>query len=190
MSAIGCKELPMSKVLYSTPSTPLYTHIESFITTTSRVLAWTNLALVAVIIIQVVLRKVFSNGQIALEELQWHLYATAVMFGTAYAQISNLHVRVDLFYHKFSERKKALVDLLGLSLLAIPFVVVVILHSYDFAYESWRVNESSASPSGLPFRWLIKSVIPISFCLLLLSMLARILRNIETLFKGEHDGSK
>lgn len=175
----------MSKVLYSTPTVPLYSQIESAITGISRVLAWTNLCLVLVIITQVVLRKVFANGQIALEELQWHLYATAVMFGTAYAQITNLHVRVDLFYHNFSERKKALVDLFGLTLLAIPFVVVVILHSYDFAYESWRVNESSASPSGLPYRWLIKSVIPLSFCLLLLSMVARILRNIETLFKGE-----
>ncbi|UPQ90022.1 TRAP transporter small permease subunit [Vibrio sinaloensis] len=184
----------MNKVLYSNPAIPLYSHIERFITMASKALAWTNLALVAVIIVQVILRKVFANGQIYLEELQWHLYATAVMFGTAYAQISNLHVRVDLFYHKFSERRKALVDLFGLTLLAIPFVIIVILHSYDFAYESWRVNESSASPSGLPYRWLIKSVIPLSFSLLLLSMLARILRNIETLFatdtlQGDRHGS-
>ena len=126
----------------------------------------------------------------AFEELQWHLYATAVMFGTAYAQVSNLHVRVDLFYHKFSQRKQAIVDIVGLTFLAIPFAVVVILHSYDFAYESWRVNESSASPSGLPYRWLIKSVIPLSFSMLLLSMIARILRNIETLSKGADHGSK
>lgn len=180
----------MSKVLYSSPTVPMFHQIENAITSASRLLAWTNLALVAVIIVQVVLRKVFANGQIALEELQWHLYATAVMFGTAYAQISNLHVRVDLFYHKFSQRKQAMVDIVGLTFLAIPFVVVVILHSYDFAYESWRVNESSASPSGLPHRWLIKSVIPLSFTMLLLSMLASILRNIETLVKGAKHGSK
>ncbi|KJY82951.1 C4-dicarboxylate ABC transporter [Vibrio galatheae] len=185
----------MSKVLYSTPTVPMYCHIERTINLASKALAWTNLALVAVIIIQVVLRKVFSNGQIALEELQWHLYATAVIFGTAYAQVTNLHVRVDIFYHKFSERKKAFVDLLGLLFLAIPFVVIVILHSYDFAYEAWRVNESSASPSGLPYRWLIKGVIPLSFSLLLLSMVAKILRDIDTLLndeaqQGAHHGSK
>ncbi|MCZ4292856.1 TRAP transporter small permease subunit [Vibrio sinaloensis] len=180
----------MSKVLYSTPTIPMYYQIEKAIVSASRLLAWTNLVLVAVIIIQVVLRKVFSNGQIALEELQWHLYATAVMFGTAYAQVTNLHVRVDLFYHKFSPRKQAIIDILGLALLAIPFVLVVILHSYDFAYESWRVNESSASPSGLPYRWIIKSIIPLSFSMLLLSMIARILRNIETLTKGATHGSK
>lgn len=180
----------MSKVLYSTPTIPMYYQIEKAIVSASRLLAWTNLVLVAVIIIQVVLRKVFSNGQITLEELQWHLYATAVMFGTAYAQVTNLHVRVDLFYHKFSPRKQAIIDILGLALLAIPFVLVVILHSYDFAYESWRVNESSASPSGLPYRWIIKSIIPLSFSMLLLSMIARILRNIETLTKGATHGSK
>ena len=180
----------MSKVLVSTPTVPLYCQVEKFITSISKFFAWTNVALIGVIILQVVLRKVFSNGQIALEELQWHLYATAVMFGTAYAQVTNLHVRVDLFYHKFSERTKAVVDLLGLLLLAIPYVVVVILHSYDFAYESWRVNESSASPSGLPFRWLIKSVIPLSFALLLLSMFAKVLRSLETIFKGANHGTE
>ncbi|MGF1909709.1 TRAP transporter small permease subunit [Vibrio kasasachensis] len=180
----------MSKVLYSPPNPPFYSQIDKAIIAVSKVFAWTNLALVAVIVIQVVLRKVFSNGQISLEELQWHLYATAVMFGTAYAQVTNLHVRVDLFYHNFSKRKKALVDIVGLLFLAMPFVVVVILHSYDFAYESWRVNESSASPSGLPYRWLIKSVIPLSFTMLLLSMLATVLRNLDTLFKGANHGSK
>jgi len=178
----------MSQV-QSPPSLPVYLHIENGITAISRYLAWTNLALVAVIIIQVVLRKVFSNGQISLEELQWHLYATAVMFGTAYAQVTNLHVRVDLFYHNFSERKKALIDLLGILFLAMPFVILVILHSYDFAYESWRVNESSSSPSGLPFRWIIKSVIPISFSLLFVSLIARVLRSIDVLVKGGRHGS-
>ncbi len=178
----------MSKVTIS-PSTPIYCHLENGITAISRYIAWTNLLLVAVIVIQVILRKVFSNGQITLEELQWHLYATAVMFGTAYAQVTNLHVRVDLFYHNFSEKKKALVDLLGILFLAIPFVVVVILHSFDFAYESWRVNESSSSPSGLPFRWIIKSVIPLSFTLLLLSLIAKVLRTLDTLKKGEQHGS-
>ncbi|WP_411912519.1 TRAP transporter small permease subunit [Vibrio fluvialis] len=125
-----------------------------------------------------------------MEELQWHLYATAVMFGTAYAQITNLHVRVDLFYHKFSTRKKAIIDILGTLFLAMPFVVVVILHSYDFAYESWRMNESSSSPSGLPYRWLIKSVIPLSFSLLLMAMLAGVLRNFDTLIKGAPHGTE
>lgn len=180
----------MSKVVSSPPSVPIYRHIEKGITAVSRFFAWTNLLLVFVIILQVILRKVFANGQIALEELQWHLYATAVMFGTAYAQVTNLHVRVDLFYHKFSERKRAIIDLLGQLLLAIPFVVVVILHGYDFAYEAWRVNESSASPSGLPFRWLIKGVIPISFSLLLLSIFASLLRNLATIFKGAQHGSE
>ncbi len=179
----------MSKVLYSSPTEPLHFQIERMVVSVSKAFAWTNLALVAVIIIQVVLRKVFSNGQVGLEELQWHLYATAVMFGTAYAQVSNLHVRVDLFYHKFSARKKAVVDILGILFLAIPFVVIVILHSYDFAYEAWRVNESSSSPAGLPYRWIIKSVIPLSFSLLLLSMVAKLMRDLDVLVKGDNHGS-
>ena len=180
----------MNKVLTTSLSTPLYKQLEQTITAISRYLAWINLALIAVIVLQVILRKVFSNGQISLEELQWHLYATAVMFGIAYAQVANLHVRVDLFYHKFSTKKKAIVDLFGTLFFALPFVTIVILHSYDFAYESWRMNERSASPSGLDYRWLIKSVIPISFSLLFLSLVAKILRCVDTLNQGADNGTE
>ncbi|MCY9803678.1 TRAP transporter small permease subunit [Vibrio scophthalmi] len=180
----------MNKALTTSLSVPLYKQLEQTIGAISRYLAWINLALIAVIVLQVILRKVFSNGQIALEELQWHLYATAVMFGTAYAQVSNLHVRVDLFYHKFSARTKAIVDLFGITCFALPFVVIVILHSYDFAYESWRVNERSASPSGLDYRWLIKSVIPVSFSVLFFALIAKVLRSINTIKEGANDGSE
>ncbi|WP_428776293.1 TRAP transporter small permease subunit [Vibrio sp.] len=181
----------MNKVVTSVPTAPpFYVILDKSIIQISKWLAWINMALIGVIILQVILRKVFSNGQITLEELQWHLYASAVMFGTAYAQVANLHVRVDLFYHKFSPRKKAMVDLFGLCFLAIPFVVIVILHSYDFAYESWRVNESSASPSGLPYRWIIKSVIPISFTMLLLTMVSSVFRQLDLLIRGTDHGNE
>ncbi len=53
----------MSQVKYPPSSVPIYIHLENGITAISKYIAWTNLLLIAVIIIQVVLRKVFSNGK-------------------------------------------------------------------------------------------------------------------------------
>lgn len=151
--------------------------------------AWCYVLLVVVILLQVMLRKGFSSGFMALEELQWHLYAVAVMFGLSYAQVTDSHVRVDLFYGAFRPQTKRWVDLFGILLLGLPFVLVVIIHSLDFVYDAWRINERSASPAGLPWRWLIKSAIPITFSLLGVSMISRLLRDISLLRQGERHGS-
>ncbi|WP_084404102.1 TRAP transporter small permease subunit [Marinobacterium litorale] len=152
------------------------------------VIAWVNVALIGVIITQVVLRKFFASGSIMLEELQWHLYSIAVMFGLTQAQLSNSNVRVDIFSGLFSQRTKSKIEILGLLFLVTPFIIVQFMHSLDFVYNSWRINESSTSPSGLPWRWAIKSVIPLSLAMLFLAVLVRIIQEIQILKQGQNDG--
>ncbi|WP_315983734.1 TRAP transporter small permease subunit [Aliamphritea spongicola] len=119
-----------------------------------------------------------------LEELQWHLYAIGVMFGLAYAQTTNSHIRVDLFYTGFRARTKYLVEIFGILFLLLPFITVIFLHSLDFVADAWRINEHSESPSGLPWRWLIKGVIPVSMAMLILAALSRLYRDTVLLFRG------
>jgi TRAP-type mannitol/chloroaromatic compound transport system permease small subunit len=167
------------------PSVPLADKIDSFIQRIGMSVAWCYVLLVLVIILQVVLRKGFHSGLIVLEELQWHLYAVGVMFGLSFAQINNSHIRVDLFYTHFRTRTKRIIEILGTLFLVMPFIVIIFLHGYDFFYESYRINESSSSPSGLPYRWLIKGVIPVTFALLGLAVLSRLYREIVLLKRGE-----
>jgi TRAP-type mannitol/chloroaromatic compound transport system permease small subunit len=147
----------------------------------SLTIAWVYILLIIAIIAQIILRRGFHNGFIALEELQWHLYAAGVMFGMVYTQVLDCHVRVDLLHHTFSQRKKHYVEIFGLLFLATPFIGTLFINSFDFVYESWRVGESSDSPQGLDYRWFIKGVIPASSGLLLLAFLSRILRSIAAL---------
>ena len=148
-------------------------------------ISWVYFLLIIVIVTQVVLRRGFSSGLIILEELQWHLYAIGVLFGLAYAQASNAHVRVDVLSSHFSKRWSHIVEITGICLLLLPFLYVIFYHSIDFVYESYRTSERSNAPSGLPFRWLIKSVIPLSIALLTLAALSRLYREIVLLRKGE-----
>jgi TRAP-type mannitol/chloroaromatic compound transport system permease small subunit len=149
-------------------------------------IAWVYVLLVLVIITQVVLRKGFSSGLIVLEELQWHLYAVGVMFGISYAQVNNAHVRVDLFYGGFRLKTKRIIEIIGILTLVLPFIYIIFVHSLDFVADSWRINESSSSPSGLPWRWAVKSVIPASFGLLALAVISRLIRDVVLLVKGEY----
>lgn len=165
---------------------PLADRIDRFIQHIGLSMAWCYVLLVLVIILQVVLRKGFSSGLIALEELQWHLYAIGVMFGLSYAQTTNSHIRVDLFYSRFRRKTKYIIEILGILLLVLPFITIVFLHSIDFFLEAYRVNESSSSPSGLPWRWLIKGVIPVTFFLLGLAMLSRLYRDATLLLRRDN----
>lgn len=172
------------------PPVPLADLVDHWVLRLGNLIAWVYALLVAVIITQVVLRKGFSSGLIVLEELQWHLYAVGFMFGLSYAQVKDAHVRVDLFYNNFSPRVKHAVELVGMLIFVLPLIFVVIYHSIDFVYDAWRIGERSDAPAGLPYRWLIKSVIPVAFALLGVTVLSRIYREAYLLIKGESHGSK
>jgi len=155
--------------------------LDKFIMSIGHVVMWTNVVLVVVIILQVVLRYGFGRGLVILEELQWHLYAIGIMFGASYAQVLDSHIRVDIIHARLSDKWKMRWDLFGIIFLLLPFIIIIFHQSLDFVYESWRVNERSDAPMGLPWRWLIKSVIPISFGLLFVATISRLVRIIASL---------
>jgi len=142
---------------------------------------WTNVILIFIIILQVILRYGFGHGLVILEELQWHLYALGIMFGASYAMMMDSHIRVDIIHSRLSQKWKNRWDLFGIVFLLLPFIIIIFHQSLDFVYEAWRVNERSDAPLGLPWRWAIKGVIPISFGLLGLAAISRAIRIIQSL---------
>ena len=149
--------------------------------------AWVYPVLVAVLIVNVVLRYGLGRGFIELEELQWHLYAAGFLLAYAYAAVHDDHVRVDLFHARFSPKRKAAVELAGTLLLLFPFTVIVGLSSWDFFTHSWALGESSSMPSGLPARWIIKFVLFFALMLLSLQALGSVARSLATLMGAPAD---
>jgi TRAP-type mannitol/chloroaromatic compound transport system permease small subunit len=159
--------------------------IDHFILSSGRVISWLSLLLVAAIIIQVVLRYAFSSGLVALEELQWYLYAIVVMNAVAYGVTENIHVRMDLVYDSRSPKSKAWIDIAGLLLFALPLSLILCNHGFGFVADSFRVSEVSRAPEGLPWVWAIKAILPISMGLLALAVTSRLARNIIFVFRKE-----
>lgn len=163
--------------------------LDSFTYKVGAAVSWLSLVLIIVIVVQVLLRYLFSLNFVELEELQWHLYAIVVMFGLSFTMVNHSHVRVDILRVHFSARLQRIIEIFGIIFLMVPFIFIVIDYGYDLAYEAFRVNESSNSPEGLPYRWIIKSVIPLSFIFLLIASISRILRHVSFLLKGKNNGN-
>lgn len=112
----------------------------------------------------------------ALIETQWYLFDLVFLLGAAYTLQKNDHVRVDVFYARLSRRRKALADLLGTVFFLIPFSLLVLWFSWGAVAQSWAVRETSPDPGGL-IRYPIKSMILVSFALLLLQGIADTITN-------------
>ncbi len=143
--------------------------------------AWFNVLLIAVILLQVVLRYGFNSGLVYLEELIWHLYATAFMFGLSFAIVTDSHIRVDIVHMGMKRENQHRWEIFGILFLLLPFLIVVFYHSLEWVGFSYGVGETSANPTGLPYRWIIKSVIPLSFIMLLIAAISRLIREVMLL---------
>ena len=111
----------------------------------------------------VVMRYLFNDVSIGMQEMEWHLFAGVFLLGIGYTIKENEHVRVDVFYENFGPTTRALVNIIGTVLFLLPFSGIVAYYGYDFFIESYRLGEKSGDPGGMNFRWIIKSIIPLSF---------------------------
>ena len=134
--------------------------------------SWLTALLVLVVSYDVVVRYLFGESSVGLQELEWHIFALIFLVAAAYTLRVDEHVRVDVFYTHLSSKKKAWINLFGSLLLLIPFCIIVIISSQDFVLSSFRVSETSPDAGGLPARYILKVFIPISFFLLLLEGIA------------------
>lgn len=141
----------------------------------------TWIILVGIILANVLMRYLLGGSIVALEELQWHLYAFGFMVGLSYTLVHDQHVRVDVLAEHWTRRRRARIEIAALLILLVPFAALVLYDSLAFIEFSMRLNERSRSPGGLPYRWILKSVIPLAMGLLILAALARTTRMIALL---------
>ncbi len=143
--------------------------------------SWLTGILVVLVCGRVLGRMLFDSEPVWLPELEWHLFAMIFLLAAGYTLKHDKHVRVDLFYADFSERDKALVNLVGALLFLIPWCCLIIWVSYDYALGSFKILEGSPNPNGLPYRFVVKFAITIGACLLLLQALAMVADSLLTL---------
>ncbi len=162
--------------------------IDRMVKGVGHVVMWANVLLIAAIVAQVLFRYLLNQNFPKLDEIQWHFYGLVTMVGISYALVTDSHVRVDILHLQLSRRAQRIIEVLGILTLVAPFLYLMVDQGWDYFYESWRVDERSSSPTGLPARWAFKAIIPISFVLLSFAALARLIHDVHALFvAGEEE---
>jgi len=146
-----------------------------------RIFSWLTLTMVIAMAAIVVLRYLFQIGSIALQESVIYINALIFTFGVAYTLKEQGHVRVDIFYSRLNDKRRAWVDLFGALLFLIPSCCFIIWVSWDYVAVSWRIQEGSAESSGLPFVYLLKAVILVLPALLMLQGISEIAKSISAI---------
>ena len=121
-------------------------------------------------------------------ELQWYLFSLIFLMGAAYGLNHDYHVRVDVLYARLGRRARAWIDLIGSALFLAPFAFVMLWISWGPVVNSWAILETSPDPGGLP-RYPIKTVILVSFFLLLLQAVSEIVKNVAILAESAGEPS-
>lgn len=168
------------------PGTRFSNAVDPFITRIGNAVSWIWIVLLGVIVINVFMRYALGEGRIEFEEIQWHLYSIGFMIGLGYAVVHDAHIRVDIVHERLSPLARAWIDLYGILLLVLPFVVLMLIYAVPFIADSFVTSETSPSPGGLPYRWLIKSMLFIGFALLGLAAVSRLTRLWAYLFLGRN----
>ena len=145
-----------------------------------------NHLLMILICLDVLLRYLFNISQIWIIEVEIYFYAIIFLLGSGYAFRHDRHVRVDVFYNRWTDKKKAVLDCVGGVFLLMPWVVVILVVSFDYFTISFMQGEGSPQPGGLPALYILKSLMFFGFFFLAIQGVSSILKSI-LFMKGEYD---
>lgn len=146
--------------------------IDAFINRLGQFISWFTVLMVFVMTLVVVLRYGFSIGWIAMQESVVYMHAFVFMLGAAYTLNKDEHVRVDIFYQRFSAKNKAWVDLIGTVFILMPVFAFLLYFSMQYVLSSWRLLEGSPEAGGIPGVFILKGLLLVMPALMMLQGLA------------------
>lgn len=168
----------------------LQKHINAFSDRIGQLTGWLTVLMMILMVTIVILRYGFDLGWIAMQETLIYLHSAVFMLGAAFTLKEDEHVRVDIFYRQFSESKKAAVNLFGTLVLLLPVCVFVYILSWDYVAMSWSIAEKSKDAGGLPFVYILKSLILTFAALLVIQAISELCKNTLTIINFKSKNNK
>jgi len=127
------------------------------------------------------IRSFYGKSVNALSDSIQYVHAIIFMVGVSYAMKHNDHVRIDILYRNYSTRTRAWVNIAGCLLLFFPTFIFLFWMSLDYVLNAWHIKEASSRPGGLPFIYLLKSLLLIMPVMMIMQGTALLLRQIQSL---------
>ena len=152
--------------------------IDSFSEITGKAVSWLTLLMVVLVSLDVLLRYLLHISFVAVQEMEWHLFALVFLLGGGYTLRHNAHVRVDVIYQRLGRKARAWINIIGTLLFLFPGCFLIISTSIPFVQSSIALHEMSPDPGGLPGRYLIKMAIPLAFIFMAAQGISLIIHSI------------
>lgn len=137
----------------------------------------------------VIARYFFHNSSVGMQEMEWHLFSIVILFGVSVSLLDEAHVRVDFLYDRYSARVKATINIIGTIFFLLPLALLILFGSFDFVNDAYQIKEISEDPGGLPFRWVIKGMIPLAFLYLIFTAVGYTIKNIN-IYRNHNDKTR
>ena len=147
--------------------------------------SWLIMALTLMISWEVFSRYVLDHPHPWAFDVMIMLYGSVFMLAGAYTLSKNGHVRGDVLYGFFPPRLQAGLDLALYLLFFLPGVFALAWAGYNFAAESWMINEHSNITADGPPVYPFKMVLPVAGAFLLVQGVVEIIRCVICLQTGE-----
>ena len=135
--------------------------------------------LVILVVFDATSRYLFSHGSTALQELEWHFFDVVILLSIAFTLRHNAHVRVDIFYDRFSLKTQALINIVSTLFFVLPLSFLIIYIGIGFVEMSFAQHEASSDPGGLQYRWIVKALMPLAFILLAFEAIKELVLDID-----------
>lgn len=146
-----------------------------------RGVAWLTAVMALTTTYIVISRALFNTGSVATQDSVTYMHALVLMCAAAYTLRCDGHVRVDIFYRRYSPLQKAWLDALGVLLLLLPFCAFTIVVSWNYVASAWAIREGSVDAGGIPGVFILKTLIPLNAATLALQGLADMMRRLAVL---------
>jgi TRAP-type mannitol/chloroaromatic compound transport system permease small subunit len=145
-----------------------------------RWVAWLVLAAVLISAGNAIVRKAFNYSSNGLLEIQWYLFAAVFLLAAGYTLMRQEHVRIDVISGRFSKRTQIWIDIIGLSLFLLPFVIVVMGMVMPLVIRAYETNEMSSNAGGL-IRWPVFAMLPLGLALLGVQAISELIKRVAFL---------
>lgn len=145
-----------------------------------RWVAWLVLAAVLISAGNAIVRKVFDQSSNGLLEIQWYLFAAVFLLAAGYTLLRQEHVKIDVIAGRFSKRTQIWIDIVGICVFLLPFVVVVIDLSLPLVVRAFNMHEMSNNAGGL-VRWPVFALLPAGMLLLGLQGVSELIKRFAFL---------
>ena len=159
------------------PLSRLIDRLSEFI---GRWVAWLVLAAVLVSAANALSRKALNLSSNAFLEVQWYLFAAVFMLAAGYTMLRQEHVKIDVLSGRFSKRTQIWIDIIGLAVFVLPFVVYIIKLAMPLVINAYVTGEMSQNAGGL-IRWPVYALLPLGLVLLGLQAVSELIKRFAFL---------